>query len=126
MIEDALAALKAAGWRLNNLYEQDNGQWVANARRPSGDGGTDLDFARGEGAAEALQALASKLGVPWHAPAFHLSVPPAAASAVSKAEHKACRPIPAPCPVDAAETGVAQVASAAPPAPGDIAQGELF
>ncbi|RVT91398.1 hypothetical protein EOD42_22345 [Rhodovarius crocodyli] len=105
MIEQTLAELRAAGWRLNNLYEHDNGQWVANARRPAADGGTDIDFARGDCAVEALRTLTAKLGMAQHAPAFHVP----AVAAVSPHPQRPASPAPP-----------------APPAPGAIAQGELF
>jgi len=89
VIEDALAALKAAGWRLNNLYEQDNGRWVANVRRPNTAGGTDLDFARGNSAAEVLRVLAEKLATPHHHAAFHLLAPAMSSDARGAAEPKA-------------------------------------
>jgi hypothetical protein len=49
-LEGLILELNHRGWRLNNLYQLDNGQWQANAR--SGD--KCFEFRRGSTAAEAL------------------------------------------------------------------------
>lgn len=59
-IEEMLRELSACGWRLNNLYQLDNGQWQANARLSD----KCSEFRRGSTAAEALARVLDAIPKP--------------------------------------------------------------
>jgi hypothetical protein len=67
-VTDTLSLIRRAGYRVNNLFERDDGTWQANLRGPSG--GT--DFATGATPCAALRACAEKLGMPPMRPAIPL------------------------------------------------------
>lgn len=53
-----IARIVAAGWRVNNLFQRDDGRWQANLRSPAGC----TDFAVAATPCAALKACADKMG----------------------------------------------------------------
>lgn len=68
MTDTDILRFRAAGFKINNLFERDDGTWQANLRGPGG--GT--DFGTGATPCAAMRACAEKLGMPPLRPALRL------------------------------------------------------
>jgi hypothetical protein len=61
MLDPLLSDVAEAGWLFNNCYQQDNGTWRTNLRRPNGKGDWFTDWAIGETLEDALTECMNKL-----------------------------------------------------------------